>query len=92
MMDEEFLEKFWRCHAKLDEDPAARAGFMTADGRHYAIASEGSQTFRGFEGRKFLVTLEGGHTIHTSNLWIQGEVPMKFRHLFKIRGEVKEVV
>ena len=55
---------------------------ITQDYNRYQIGEEDSIShFRGFGGRKFIITKTDGSIITSSNLWYQGVFPIRFRHL-----------
>ena len=52
------------------------------DGRHYRIGREDAPIppeARGFGGSKFTIRFFDGRVVETTNLWTQGEIPIRFR-------------
>lgn len=56
---------------------------ITEDYQRYQIAPDApSSVFKGFGGKKFTITKTDGSQVITHNLWYQGHIPERFKHLF----------
>lgn len=69
--------RFWlHLVAEADDPRNVRAG-----GQHYRLGDPrpSKKHLRALGGRRFIVTYADGHTVKTSNLWVQGPVPERFR-------------
>ena len=49
--------------------------------RYHIVPDNPNATFKGFGGREFTITKMDGSQIITRNLWHQGFIPQRFRHL-----------
>lgn len=55
---------------------------VVIDAVHYVIGPENARGSRGFGGRKHVIRLrDTGEIIESTNLWLQGDVPLVFRDL-----------
>jgi hypothetical protein len=67
------------------QDVAERAAvgepIVVVDGRCYVIQPPPADypCFLGFEGERFVIWFQSGHTVETNNLWYLGPVPVQFR-------------
>ena len=72
-----FTCNFWVEHI---EDDKLRDNTFVIDGCHYFVANENNNSsFRGCGGQKFHISSFDGRIITTTNLWVQGEIPERFR-------------
>ena len=65
-----------RLHRALDQERNVRV-----NGKHYRIAPETGQGFRGFGGAGFEIVFHDGRSVKTTNLWHQGTIPERFHDL-----------
>ena len=72
-----FTCSFWLRKINLPEEDEARR--VIVDGQHYRLGLNNSGPFRGFGGRKFTILFHDGRIVETSNLFHQGEIPIRFR-------------
>lgn len=85
LMDDAYLEdncfdcSFWLEKAAYEDESKLRQ--VIIDGAHYMIGQEDSKGFRGLGGEKFFIKFHDGRTQCSTNLWQQGEIPERFRHL-----------
>lgn len=77
-----FLCSFWLQHSRWDRvENAGRA--LVVNGHHYLIGEPGAfGSERGFYGAEFIFEWVAGGRGSSTNMWYQGEVPARFRHLF----------
>lgn len=61
----------------------------TENGNHYTISTH-KGLFQGHSGREFIVIMENGEKIKTSNLWHQGEIPSELRNILTQNAIVKQ--
>ena len=55
---------------------------ITEDYERYQILPDNpNAAFKGFGGREFVITKIDGSQVVTHNLWYQGFIPQRFRHL-----------
>ena len=73
-----FNDKFWML--KIRDVNKAPEKFETIKNNLYYIADENdNDSFRGFDGRKFIIKYNDGRQIITTNMWHNGTIPEKFR-------------
>lgn len=88
---------FWWEYVEQVDDPNS----VRVKGVHYWICSENAPrgTFRGFAGKKFKIifftpTISVAHNtpriIVTTNLWSQGEIPIRFRDRLPDNAEFRQ--
>jgi hypothetical protein len=62
-------EDYW--DMQLEE----RSDAVVINHTHYRIGSQDAKGTRGFGGREFVIELDDGQIIRTTNLWYQGPIP-----------------
>ena len=70
---------FWVGYIKRDK---TKKDALVINGWHYIVGDEdepGKKDWRGCGGSKFTIKAFDGREITTTNLWVQGEVPNRFR-------------
>jgi len=79
----------WLWQHELDQTDPSRAGrFAVIDGKHYVLAPHTDLNWpRGMAGAKFKIRFNDGREVVCDNLWHQGTVPERFRHLFPDNAE-----
>ena len=74
-----FNDKFWLL--KIRDINKAPEKFAIVKNNLYYIANENDRdSFRGFDGRKFIIKFNNGRQIITTNMWHNGTIPEKFRN------------
>jgi hypothetical protein len=64
------------------EQAANKTRVIIVGGTHYRYGGEEKSSARGFGGEKFTFRfLSDGSELTTTNLWHQGQIPDRFRHL-----------
>lgn len=62
------------------------------NGHYYQISSIwGAGAFRGFGGQKSVILFHDGRRVKTTNLWHQGEIPVRFRERLPNNAKFGEV-
>ena len=66
------------CFVVADNSPSMHPGV------HLFIGKESNEKsiFKGFGGRKFEIEFSDGRKVISTNVWYQGPVPLRFKHLF----------
>lgn len=78
---------FWLEYSESDRDNLTAV--VTHNSRHYVIGREDAGMWgRGYDGRPWTVRFLDGRVVQTTNLWHQGQIPERFRHLFQINAEL----
>lgn len=73
---------FWRERLEKDKELPEHT-VCIIDGTHYIIGPEDDDSyFRGFGGAKFQIEFFDGTKVITTNLWCQGEPPLKWKNKF----------
>jgi hypothetical protein len=71
---------FWTEKIKDKNKPQT----VIAKGEMYWIGNEQyTGSFRGFDGRKFIIEFNDGDIVTTTNLWFNGKIPERFREELK---------
>jgi len=67
---------FWMKHATVYDNSVV----VIVNNTHYRMGE--STAFKGFGGREFTILFnDGRRVVTTSNLWCQGEIPVRFQAL-----------
>ena len=73
-----FNDHYWMQRVNRKDVPTQ----VVADGCVYQIGDENSNSsFRGYDGRKFVIEFFDGRKVTTTNLWSNGKIPERFRAL-----------
>lgn len=67
---------YWRANGDLTNDGHR---VVRVNYNHYVVHPDGSTTFQGFGGRKYVIRFHNGDEVTSHNLWHQGEIPKRFR-------------
>lgn len=85
---------FWAEKVRLAQKPEEEYRIVrTASGMHYWIGDEnvhGGRSARGYSGHKFVIEFADGHTVTTTNLWCQGDIPQHWRDELPANASFKE--
>jgi len=65
----------------LENDKQFPEKSFVIDGVHYIIGGENERE-KGFDGERFLILLNNGKRIETTNLWCQGKIPEIWKDKF----------
>lgn len=73
-----FICDHWTKMVALHDDPRT----VRIQGKQYTLGPEeagSSANMRGFGGLSFLIRFRNGRTVSSTNLWLNGEIPRRFR-------------
>lgn len=69
--------KFWEDIVTNKEE------YVVINGNCYFIEDEEDNYIRGYDGRLFVVLMENGQEIKTTNLWYKGKVPTEYKEFLQ---------
>jgi len=73
-----FTCDFWLEKLTIKDDPET----VRAGGQHFHIGKDDRKfPFRGFGGAKFKIRFHDGRYVESKNVWTQGDIPDRFKHL-----------
>lgn len=82
-----FTENYWLEKCKAQETDPYEYAIIDGQSYHFnrkkPIAEYSRYEFLGFDGKRFTIRYDNGDTYTTNNLWIQGEIPEKYRDRLK---------
>ncbi len=71
------IDDFWKSKVEIKDNP----NVARINGVHYFIGDEnekGTNSFRGFDGKKFKIKFNDGREVETTNLWYNGKIPKEY--------------